>query len=355
MEFKYNEDVSRILDYLIFPSIFFFNREYKTTHDDSLTKVISDQYLDYAKNMEYKLSSSENIIKELFHQDIYSNHDYVNILMDAFPVYEYQDEHQYLKSLQDMDEANFKAKMIEALLRVDDESEKTKVSVNEKEAIQYINDLKIDSANKWNLLMMIQQPKEQLNKYIDLLVQYEKLFYDHYNQYQAQINEVGTRLKDQLSVDTAKEFNRLTYNSIDYDFDNGECGYLYISSFFPYTMRIRGEHPLRIVWGLEMERAFRMVHEINEDLLTQRVKVFKALGDKTRYETLKLLSQGVDSVKQIAKTLDVSSATISYHINEFLTSGIVHIRRGQQKKSTYQVDYDRLNMILEAFKEDLNF
>jgi DNA-binding transcriptional ArsR family regulator len=356
MKFNYNEDVSRILDYLIFPRIYYFVSEYKNSHDDTFVKVIDEQYLEFAEKMRSKLEPSSDDIKTFYQDDIYSNNDFYNILINAFPVHEYENEHQYLDELVKIDELTFKEKIIHSLLNLENESAvDSELALDENSALQYINELKIDASNKWNLLMIIQKPKEQLKKFIELLNQYESLFYDYHKQSIDQMNLVGKRLESMLSKNTKKSFDELTYHSIDYDFNSGECGYIYVSSIFPYTMRISEEDPLRIVWGVQMEKSFKRVHEIIDDQLTQRVKVFKALGDKTRYETLKLLSQGVSSIKQIAQTLDVSSATISYHINEFLTSGIVHIRRGKETKSTYQVDYERLNLILKAFKEDLKF
>ena len=89
--------------------------------------------------------------------------------------------------------------------------------------------------------------------------------------------------------------------------------------------------------------------------MIQRVKVFKALGDKTRYDTIRLIASGVSSIKDIANKLDVSSATISYHINEFLTSSIISLNRKKDKKSIYDVDYQKLEDVLTELRNDLKF
>ncbi len=104
-----------------------------------------------------------------------------------------------------------------------------------------------------------------------------------------------------------------------------------------------------------MEDSFKKLYEIREDKLSERVKIFKALGDKTRYETLKLLANGVTSIKEIAKSLNVSSATISYHINEFLTSGIITLKFENNKKAGYKIDYSKLTEVMNELKVDLNF
>ncbi|HKL47947.1 MAG TPA: helix-turn-helix transcriptional regulator, partial [Candidatus Izemoplasmatales bacterium] len=146
---------------------------------------------------------------------------------------------------------------------------------------------------------------------------------------------------------------KLTHNLLNYEFSGSEVCHFYVSGIFHYSLRLTDD--CTIVWGLESEYSFSKVAEINENQLTQRVKIFKALGDKTRYETIKLIASGVSSVKKIAEKLGVSSATISYHINEFLTSGIVFINRSKQKKTGYMIDYDKLNDVIKNLKEDLNF
>jgi DNA-binding transcriptional ArsR family regulator len=105
---------------------------------------------------------------------------------------------------------------------------------------------------------------------------------------------------------------------------------------------------------LKVEDAIRQLKEINENKINERVQIFKNLGDKTRYEVLKLISSGETSTKSIAEALGVSSATISYHINNFLTSKVVKMDK-IDNKYVYVVDYELLNRIIEEFKEDLKF
>lgn len=103
-----------------------------------------------------------------------------------------------------------------------------------------------------------------------------------------------------------------------------------------------------------MEEAFRKMKEINENKIVERVQIFKNLGDKTRYEVLKLIAEGETSVKNIANQLGVSSATISYHINNFLTSKIIKFDKGKNKLN-YVIDYELLEEVIKGLKDDLRF
>ena len=69
---------------------------------------------------------------------------------------------------------------------------------------------------------------------------------------------------------------------------------------------------------------------------------------------LKLIVSGETSTKKIAKALDVSSATISYHINNILAAKIIKMDKSNNKFG-YVIDYELLEETIEEFKKDLNF
>ena len=355
MKFNFNKDTSKILDYLIFPVVYFDLEESIEHQDESLIKAIKEDYFDFSEKMRNKLNQFKDEINQFYQKEIYSNYDFASILMHAYSVYEYTDIKDYFKDLLDLNPDKFKEKFIKSLLSMEDVDGDTIESLEKESPTDYINNLKIDSANKWNLFMIIQNPYLYLEKYVSLLNKIESIFNASYEKYEERIIEVGHDLANRLSSNTNETFTKITYNSINYDFEAFEACDLYISFVMPYALRFIGLDSCRMVWGLEMEYSFAKIHEINEDKLTQRVKIFKALGDKTRYETLKLVAKGISSIKTIADELGVSSATISYHMNEFLTTGILYMSKESKQKFDYRVDYDKLEEVFKDLKEDLNF
>lgn len=352
MKFNFNKDVSRIFDYLLFPRLFFFNKEYEETDNDETKELIHEEYKEMVEHLIDKLNPYEDKIKLFYQKSVYSSYDYCNILIHAYPVENYKDEHKYLADIVSDDDEVFKNKIIKALVTMEEDDDIDKV-FDESNATDYINSLKIDSANKWNLFLMVQNPKKHLNDFITLLKNVEGLFYDTYKKFENDVVDVGEDVAKRISKNTNKSFKEITQNLINYEFNGEESCNLYVSAIFPYSLSLRGD--CVIVWGLKSEYSFKKVSEINENQLTQRVKVFKALGDKTRYEVLKMIASGFTSIKKIADNLDVSSATISYHINEFLTSGIVYINRDKDKKAGYKIDYNKISEVIENFKVDLGF
>ncbi len=355
MKFRFNKEVSKILDNLVFPRMYFNLEEEMQNEDETLRKAIKEDYNDFSEKMHSKLEPYKDEINQFYQKDIYSHYDFANILIHAYPIYEYSDIDTYFNDLMKEETSILKDKIIKALITMEDSDDLTTKVFDESNATQFINQLKIDSSNKWNLFMMIQNPHQHLEKYILLFKKIESFFESSYQNYENKCDEVGNDLAKRLSKNTNETFKKITYDAISYEFNGGEFCDFYVSFVMPYTLRFIESDICRMVWGLEMEYSFKKIHELNEDKLAQRVKIFKALGDKTRYETLRLIAKGVSSIKNIADELDVSSATISYHINEFLTSGILFMSRDKNQKFGYIVDYKKLSEVFSDFKEDLNF
>jgi len=356
MKVNFNKAVSKIFDHLMFPRLYYSLKDDISSIDESLSHVIKDEYFKLYESMRLHLSPYKEAITKLYHKDIHSNYDFINILLKAYPIYAYQNVETYFEDLLNVNPKVFKQNMIKALLTIDDTDEENASGFDETNATEFINELKIDAADKWKLFMLIQNPDNQLHEFIALMNQIKPLFDSQYVLYEKIIENTGHDLATKLSVNTNEAFEKATYHTIAYDFDGNHFeGGVYVSFTMPYTLRFIDTKICQIIWGVDMAYAFKKMHEINENQLTQRVKIFKALGDRTRYETLKLIASGYHSIKDIAKELNVSSATISYHINEFLTSGILIMNRKKKQKFSYKIDYERLNDVLENFKKDLNF
>ena len=103
-----------------------------------------------------------------------------------------------------------------------------------------------------------------------------------------------------------------------------------------------------------MEEIFKSIKEKKENKLNDRIQIFKNLGDKTRYEVLKLIASGEYSNKKIAAALDVSGATISYHLNALFTAKIIRMEKNNNRIE-YVIDKDLLMEAMEDLKRDLEY
>ncbi len=85
---------------------------------------------------------------------------------------------------------------------------------------------------------------------------------------------------------------------------------------------------------------------------TQIRLISKALADPRRHEILHHISQGHDSLacSQLRDCISVTPATLSHHMKELETAGLVVITR-QGKFATYALQRNVLNAYLETLKK----
>ncbi|MFW5980044.1 MAG: ArsR/SmtB family transcription factor [Bacillota bacterium] len=79
-------------------------------------------------------------------------------------------------------------------------------------------------------------------------------------------------------------------------------------------------------------------------------KLFKTLADKTRLKILLELKEGSKYLTQISNSLDISSPTVKYHLEKFISSGVIEIEKAEKKKY-YKLRKDRVNDIINVIKE----
>jgi len=88
--------------------------------------------------------------------------------------------------------------------------------------------------------------------------------------------------------------------------------------------------------------------------LLSNVHVFKALGDETRQNMIKLLSKKEWYGEELAKHMELSNSTVSYHLSILLLEGIVLVNR-VDNKSFFKLDKENLNKIItQAYKRMVN-
>ncbi len=87
---------------------------------------------------------------------------------------------------------------------------------------------------------------------------------------------------------------------------------------------------------------------------SQAISAFSALAQETRLAILRLLvksgSSGMSS-GDLATALQVSPASMSFHLSQLEHAGLVKSKR-QSRHIIYAADYSRLSMLLQFLMED---
>jgi ArsR family transcriptional regulator len=82
--------------------------------------------------------------------------------------------------------------------------------------------------------------------------------------------------------------------------------------------------------------------------------IAKALGDRRRYEILKRLGERREALAcgAVRDCMDITPATLSHHMKELETAGLVEVAR-EGKFASYSLRRDVLDAFVRRLREDL--
>lgn len=331
---------SRLLDLLRFPKIL-LSKETDELYDES--------YIQFLADISKELEPYKEEISFFYPADDYTSHDFNQILYASFTVTE-GEEHLYFKNILKLDKDSLKSKIYDTLLRI---SEETKASM--PNPVTLIESLDIELKHKWHLMLILENPAKYILQYSKLIETLEPIFDQFYNPIKEDVRKLGVAISNTLNTEGIKAIERISYDRIKASIFNQSDIRLLVSGIYPYSVMINPRPDyINLIWGLSIEYAFQKMLLANENKLQERVSVFKNMGDKTRYEVIRWIANGQTSIKEIAAKVGVSSATVSYHLNELINAKIVTLEN-QNKKYSYIIDYGFLTQLLEEFKIDLGF
>lgn len=365
MKIKFYPKSSRISDFLRFPNLINYmqwHEEHK--NDDMFREVEINDYIKFVEEIIEKLEPHKKDIENYYAGSFIESYSFVNLSTKADEILFYENEENFLDFLLTLDEKEINERIVLSLLKeyeetdIDNERNLTRMReiCREKESIlDYIKGLSLDSSIKWNLYLSTSDPVKHMKGYVELMRQIYPIFSEVYEHYESEIRVYGELLEKTILENGSEGIKELTYHILDKDIIGTDEICIIVSLVLSYSLLLNVLNDKSILtWGLRMGDAFKQMKEISEDRLNKRVQIFKNLGDKTRYEVLKYIAAGETSTKLIAEALNVSSATVSYHISNFLTSNVIKVDRSKQKYG-YIVDYELIEQTIKEFREDLRF
>lgn len=360
MKCKFYHIESRLYDFFEFPGLLWEKKRMEKAEEEADEKVpLYNTYRDFLSKVEEKIAPYRKDI-ELFY-DI-GDHDFIGLITKSNQFFGYQSELEYLDFLSKMTAEEILQSISYGIISSNEDCHEFSASIMQRakdisrkptELIALIKEMPMDASAKWNLFVIIEEPIKHMHLYIDLMRQLLPIFGYFYEPFNNQVDSYGNHLMDFLNEHGAKGIEELSNSIIESRILANEETRLLITAMMPYSIALSGTGSNNyIAWGLHIEDALRHMKEINESKVIERVHVFKNLGDKTRYEVVKLIASGQTSTKEIATALGVSSATISYHINNLLQAKIIKLDRTDNKYG-YVVDYTLLEVIISGLWADI--
>lgn len=351
MIYKFYPVESKIVDLLSFPKCVRFIQE--SEHENqTMLEFVSEKLIEEFKELEMALKPYEKQIRN-FYFDEFSVPEF---MMKSVSVFGHTSASSYLEHIQILDQKMILKSILTKLylvkfdLEVVDETIIYDYVESVEKQIQLIESMDVSDEEKWKLSSLLRQPKQVVGEWIAFMKSIEPLFEEYYQWKMEKVITFGQYLQEKLNLTDEDALENLTDGLVSKKLIPTEN--FLVSFVEPINIEINVSSSVPYLkMGVEIETFLQVKKEIEENQLKDRVNIFKNLGDKTRYEVVKLIAQGVESAKEIAQTLNVSQPTISYHMNHLLLSKVIKLER-VDSKFVHIVNFEQLKLTYEQMLKD---
>lgn len=341
---------SILYDQLSFPTLLFndpnWNKE--SSYDIALFKS-GETYISLLKDIRSSLTPYEEDIKYFFSTNQTPMSDLIDIIIDAYPLTGFNSLEEYFDHLMNTNNTDLIKKCVFAVNNLTEEDIDYNDCDNDIDFIQKIN---LEQRLKWLLLLFFQNPKKELEKLKDL---YKKLL-PYHNQYYSdqEVQMVGQYVEQQINSMDPEKHKALTHGIYDLSVLTETNITIYVSYWHMFSLIVsKNQNDTTLIWGIKLQEAFSEIDRLGKDKINKVTKLFKSLSDPNKFRILKLISSGETKIKEIARIIGVSSATVSYHISDLFTMGIIKFK-AQTKSLGYQINKEALDEAWDFIMTELN-
>lgn len=269
-------------------------------------------------------------------------------------VLRYHSFEEYAKVLHSMDEEKIKKQLMTAIVKQDEEEASVEDKVtellgNQFAFLDFLKNLPIDDTVRWNYFTIMSQPKKFVEDFISLHQILKPIFEKVYAEYlpilEKSYEEFETTIQEHPTILAEAFSGTKIIEEIDWASDEiAVIPTLLLSDFFFQDSEI-------LILGAKSLEVIQHVIQTRLDKQQERINVFKNLGDKTRYQIFCEIAKGSKSVKGIAEQLGITSATVSYHINELVLSNLV-VHGWNKKDCTQAIHTELITEVMNGLMED---
>ena len=346
MQFK--QEQMEFVNQLLYPILIL-----KKNRDEELPSTQLEQQLeDIVEEMRHMSVPLETYMDKIlyFYKDDVLRMFFINVKT----LLRYRSFDEYVEFLQSMDEVLIKKQLMTSIVKQDEEElvveDKVEELVGNQFAfLDFLKYLPIDDTLRWNYFTIMSQPKKFVEDFISLhqtikpifdkvYAEYLPILEKSYTEFEATIREHPTILAEAFTG--TKEIEEIDWTSDDISV----IPTLLLSDFFFQDSEI-------LLLGAKSLEVIQHFIQTRLDKQQERINVFKNLGDKTRYQIFCEIAKGTKSVKKIAEQLGITSATVSYHINELVLSNLV-VHGWNKKDCTQTIHTELITEVMNGLMED---
>ncbi|KXT85342.1 hypothetical protein STRDD11_00401 [Streptococcus sp. DD11] len=219
---------------------------------------------------------------------------------------------------------------------------KLSASKQPKDLLALLEDSDKLPENKWYWYQAIQHPEKLRDQLVSLLEQVFALYQPVYERFE---QEVLAFEEDFKAADLLAD-EALRAKLLEQETQVFVLSPLFIDSFFEKIPSFKSYSFLVSTRSAQLAKA---EPELDDERFAS---ILKTLGDETRYKVLLELIQPHAKNKDIAQKLGLTRASISFHTQKLLNSGLLELAVGEDAVK-YTVNKELIQKIIEKFKQDL--
>lgn len=289
---------------------------------------------------------------------------------DFIPYFNYidwKDEAEFLNAMTNLDGEQIQKMILSSLLyklqgiAIENEKDLEPYieDVQEKGMITFLDSLSMENAGKWEILQAWEKPEKKRNRYVELMREILPIFLQEYSVYEKEIKSYGLNLQKRMQRDGLSVLTNM-WEGIYAQWNNVEesllqSNFLFVSGVLPLisTGFEQGAKNKRFyLQGIYLERGLEKLRKIRFDNREEMVFFFKNLGDETRFKVLELISQGIGTNKEIAEKMEITTATVSYHLNYLYNANMI-LRTEENGRKKIIIHRRGIEEKLDKFKEKI--
>lgn len=216
---------------------------------------------------------------------------------------------------------------------------------------EYIRNINFQTKFKKHIVSIFDSPQETKMRLRYVLTSLYNFYKNFEEELLSKVLEETNSLQKLLEEDTENFCNRYfsdTFADPEKDKIEIYCSYMYMFGNEMYKNRSTNI-PMLFLGCRNDEYIKEKKSNANLD------KFLKLISDKTRQKILFLLSGEERFTQSLAKELDLTAATISYHLQNFLLNELVIVRQKDNDiRAYYSLNKKKVNEYLELIRKRLN-
>lgn len=268
----------------------------------------------------------------------------------------------WLKELQTMPEEEYCKKYSEHLMEYEaivlEDVEKEELAKDPLSVIKQIMDMNISDEEKWKLQNIFLNPTKHRENVLELMQLAKKVMKKH----EKEIDTI-TELFGEYWTKKLEQVNLLDFlrTEMGLDLDENPLGTTIMPSvFLPRTLnifasgrsgKIESGYLIRI--GVFFDDSFGITRKADgAEYVEEAIKNLKLLSDKSKFEILSYIKDKRAYGSELAKQLNLTTATISHHMSALLNAGLIILEK-EETKIYYRANTEEIEKLLRYCENTL--